>query len=167
MRHALAFLSAALLFTGCHKNTGESPDPPAGNASYRDAGDTTGSTGNSLAAPSDSGTQSPSGTKAQAGTQTPGGDRAAVEACVDRWLQEHNSTIRQRRGRRVAGGAPLFNEATGETRDRLGSRLSRASPTPRRPASPRARSKEFPSPPAPGGQASSRVRGFPRTRQVS
>lgn len=113
MRHALAFLSAALLFTGCHKNTGENPTPPAGDASYRDAGDT-GSTGNSLAAPADS------GTKAQAGTQTPGGDRAAVEACVDRWLQEHKmDQYGNAEGTMYAGGTPLFNEATGETRDRL------------------------------------------------
>jgi hypothetical protein len=120
MRHALAFLSAALLFTGCHKNTGENPNPPAGDASYRDAGDTTGSTGNSLAASSDSGTQAPGATKAQAGTQAPDGDRAAVEACVDRWLQEHKlDPYGNAEGTMYAGGTPLFNEATGETRDRL------------------------------------------------
>lgn len=119
MRHALAFLSAALLFTGCHKNTGENPTPPA-DASFRDAGDTTGSTGNTLTAPSGGGTQAPDANKAQAGTQTPGGDRAAVESCVDRWLQEHKlDQYGNAEGTMYAGGTPLFNEATGETRDRL------------------------------------------------
>jgi hypothetical protein len=123
MRHALAFLTAALLFTGCHKNTGENPTPPADDASYRDAGGTTGATGttgNSLAAPSGGGTQAPGATKAQAGTQTPGGDKAAVEACVDRWLQEHKlDPYGNAEGTMYAGGTPLFNEATGETHDRL------------------------------------------------
>lgn len=119
MRHALAFLSAALLFTGCHKNTGENP-PPQPDASYRDAGDTTGATGNTLSAPSGGGTQTPGNTQAQAGTQTPGGDKAAVESCVDRWLREHKmDQYGNAEGTMYAGGTPLFNEATGETRDRL------------------------------------------------
>jgi hypothetical protein len=114
MRHALAFLTAALLFTGCHKNTGESPQPPADNPAYRDAGGDTGSSGATLTAPSGGGTQ------AQAGTQSPGGDKAAVEACVDRWLQEHKlDRYGHPEGTMYAGGTPLFNEATGETRDRL------------------------------------------------
>jgi hypothetical protein len=119
MRHALAFLSAALLFTGCHKNTGENPTPPA-DASSHDAGDTTGTTDNTLSAPSGGGPRTPGGSQAQAAIRTPGGDKATVESCVDRWLQEHKlDQYGNAEGTMYAGGTPLFNEATGETRDRL------------------------------------------------
>ncbi|PTL85410.1 hypothetical protein [Vitiosangium sp. GDMCC 1.1324] len=112
MRHALAFLTAALLFTGCHKNTGESPTPPA---DARDSGQT-GSTESTLSATAPSG----GGDKAQAGTKAQTGGKAAVEACVDRWLQEHKlDNYGHPEGTMYAGGTPLFNEATGETRDRL------------------------------------------------
>ena len=112
MRHAPAFLTAALLFTGCHKNTGESPDATVDNPSYRDAGQS-GSTGANLIAPSVAG-PSDAGAKAQ------GGDRAAVEACVDHWLQDHKlDRYGHPEGTMYAGGTPLFNEATGESRDRL------------------------------------------------
>lgn len=109
MRHALAFLTTALLITGCHKNTGESPTPPA---DIRDSGQT----GSTLSAT----TPSSGGDKAQAGTTAPAGDRAAVESCVDRWLQAHKlDSYGNPEGTMYAGGTPLFNEATGETRDRL------------------------------------------------
>lgn len=114
MRHALALLTVALLAAGCHKNTGESPNPPVDNPSYRDAGQTggageTGSTGATLSGATPSG-----GAKAQ------GSGQAAVEACVDRWLQEHKlDQYGHPEGTMYAGGTPLFNEATGETRDRL------------------------------------------------
>jgi hypothetical protein len=105
MRHALALLAVALLATGCPKKTGE--NQPADNPSANDAGQT-GSSGASLTAPTDS------GPKAQ------GGDKAAVEACVDRWLQEHKlDSYGNAEGTMYAGGTPLFNEATGESRDRL------------------------------------------------
>lgn len=114
MRHALALITFALLATGCPKKTGESPNPPADNPSYRDAGQT-GSTGAALsgATPTDSGTT-------DSGTQAKGGSRAAVESCVDRWLQERKlDTYGHPEGTMYAGGTPLFNEATGESRDRL------------------------------------------------
>jgi hypothetical protein len=103
MRHALALLAVALLATGCPKKTGEKQ--PADNPAVNDAG----STGATLSAPADAG-----GPKGQ------GGDRAAVEACVDRWLQEHKlDSYGNAEGTMYAGGTPLFNEATGESRDRL------------------------------------------------
>ncbi|WNG58440.1 hypothetical protein F0U59_29600 [Archangium gephyra] len=105
MRHALALLAVALLATGCPKKTGE--NQPADNPAANDAGQT-GSSGASLTAPTDS------GTKVQGGTE------AAVEACVDRWLQEHKlDRYGNAEGTMYAGGTPLFNEATGESRDRL------------------------------------------------
>ncbi|WNG37511.1 hypothetical protein F0U60_30235 [Archangium minus] len=113
MRHALALITFALLTTGCPKKTGENPNPPADNPSYRDAG--TGSTGAGLsgATPTDSGAT-------DSGTQAQGGNRAAVESCVDRWLQERKlDTYGHPEGTMYAGGSPLFNEATGESRDRL------------------------------------------------
>ena len=102
MRHALALLAVALLATGCPKKTGE--NQPADNPSVNDAG----STGATLSAPAD------------AGPKGQGGDRAAVEACVDRWLQEHKlDRYGNAEDTMYAGGTPLFNEATGESRDRL------------------------------------------------
>lgn len=110
MRHALAFLTLAFLAAGCPKNTGETA-PPVDNPSYRDAGQ--------LPPPAtDSGTRATHGD--QTGTQAQGGDRAAVESCVDRWLQENKMDMfGHPEGTMYAGGSPLFNEATGESRDRL------------------------------------------------
>ncbi len=105
MRHALALLAVALLATGCPKKTGE--NQPADNPAVHDAG-STGSTGATLTAPTD------------AGPKGQGGAQAGVEACVDRWLQEHKlDRYGNAEGTMYAGGTPLFNEATGESRDRL------------------------------------------------
>ncbi|HYO52536.1 hypothetical protein [Archangium sp.] len=106
MRHALALLAVAFLVTGCPKKTGENQTM---DASTRDAGQTgTGSPEATPTAPTD------------AGAKTQGGDRAAVESCVDRWLQERKlDTYGHPEGTMYAGGSPLFNEATGESRDRL------------------------------------------------
>ncbi|HYO72667.1 MAG TPA: hypothetical protein VEU33_41990 [Archangium sp.] len=105
MRHALALLAVALLATGCPKKTGE--NQPADNPTANDAGQT-GSTGATLTAPTD------------AGPKGQGGPQASVEACVDRWLQEHKlDRYGNAEGTMYAGGTPLFNEATGESRDRL------------------------------------------------
>lgn len=102
MRPALALLAVALLATGCPKKTGE--NQPADNPSANDAGQT----GPTLTAPTD------------AGPKNQGGAQAGVEACVDRWLQEHKlDRYGNAEGTMYAGGTPLFNEATGESRDRL------------------------------------------------
>lgn len=110
MRHALALLAVALLAAGCPKKTGENQpaDNPSVNDAGQNAGQQTGSTGATLSAPAD------------AGPKGQGGDRATVEACVDRWLQEHKlDNYGNAEGTMYAGGTPLFNEATGESRDRL------------------------------------------------
>ncbi|HEX8441326.1 hypothetical protein [Archangium sp.] len=110
MRHALAFLTLALLVAGCPKKTGENGDGPVDNPSYRDAGPQTPPPATlSGATPDDAG-----------GTQKAQGGNAAVEACVDRWLKEHKlDSYGHAEGTMYAGGTPLFNEATGESRDRL------------------------------------------------
>ena len=95
MRHALILLAAACLTTGCPKKTAEAPAPKEQTTSTDAAQD--------------------AGSPAQ-----DGGSRAAQEACVDRWLQEHKlDRYGHPEGTMFAGGSPLFNEATGETRDRL------------------------------------------------
>ena len=117
MRHALALLTVAFLVAGCHKKTGENPDASVDNPATPDASQT-GQTGAGPSAPGDTaGKTQTGGTQAQA---PGGGDRAAVESCVDRWLQERKmDTYGHPEGTMYAGGSPLFNEATGESRDRL------------------------------------------------
>jgi len=112
MRHALAFLTLAFLVAGCPKKTGENGQGPVDNPSYRDAGQQTPPpTTISGATPDAAGGD----TKGQA--QAP---NSAVESCVDRWLTEHKlDRYGNAEGTMYAGGTPLFNEATGESRDRL------------------------------------------------
>ena len=102
--------SLSLLFTsGCRKSTGENPDLM--DASRMDSGTTESATGKAeggLREGADAGA-----TQALAG-------RESTEACVDRWLEEHKlDRYGHPEGTMYAGGTPLFNEATGETRDRL------------------------------------------------
>ncbi|QRN93315.1 hypothetical protein JRI60_29450 [Archangium violaceum] len=114
MRHALAFLTLALLVTGCPKKTGENPDGAVDNPSYRDGGQS-GDAGETASAGA-----ALSGATPTEGTQAQDGERATVEACVDRWLQAHKmDRYGHPEGTMYAGGTPLFNEATGETKDRL------------------------------------------------
>lgn len=119
MRHltrAFALLSAVLLTAGCPKKADDGPTGPVDNPSYRDAG--TGQTGGGL-------TDASSGdTGGGTGTQAMGADadakRQAILSCVDGWLQ--NKKLDQYghpEGTMYAGGSPLFNEATGESKDRL------------------------------------------------
>jgi hypothetical protein len=115
MRHALAFLAVALLAAGCPKKPGEAPNPPVENPSYRDAGGQTAAPDTGSGARVADGAPTP-----DSGTQAQGGDRAKVESCVDRWLQENKmDTFGHPEGTMYAGGSPLFNEATGESKDRL------------------------------------------------
>jgi len=106
MKNALSLLAALCLTTGCHKNTADAPPPPSPttpveNPSYRDAGQP--------AAPPD-----------DSGTRVQGGLPAAQEACVDQWLKERQlDRYGHPEGTMYAGGSPLFNEATGESQDRL------------------------------------------------
>lgn len=110
MRHALALFAVAFLVAGCPKKTGENNDGgPVTDPSYRDAGQQTPPPATlSGATPTED-----SGTQAQ-------GANADVTACVDRWLQEHKlDQYGHPEGTMYAGGTPLFNEATGESKDRL------------------------------------------------
>ena len=113
MRHALALLAVAFLVAGCPKKTGENNDAgPVDNPSYRDAGQ-------QETPPS----AEPSGTTPteDSGTQTQGlGANPTVESCVDRWLAANKmDRFGHPEGTMYAGGSPLFNEATGESKDRL------------------------------------------------
>ncbi|MET0405184.1 MAG: hypothetical protein ABW123_22410 [Cystobacter sp.] len=101
MRHALVLLAtAACLTAGCHKKTAEVPATPAAPPATQDSGQP-------LAA-------------GDSGTRVQGGPAAAREACVDLWLQEHKlDRFGHAEGTMYTGGTPLFNEATGESKDRL------------------------------------------------
>lgn len=91
---ALVFSLSLLFTTGCHKNTGASPDRTDPLASEH-----SGATGTSEGALKSADT---------------------VEACVDRWLESRAlDRYGHEQGTVYAGGTPLFNEATGESRDRM------------------------------------------------
>jgi hypothetical protein len=112
MRHALALLAVAFLVAGCPKKTGENNDAgPVDNPSYRDAGQQT------PAPTEDSGTTPTE----DSGTGTQGlGANPTAESCVDRWLAANKmDRFGHPEGTMYAGGSPLFNEATGESKDRL------------------------------------------------
>ncbi|XXF75046.1 hypothetical protein P2318_18415 [Myxococcaceae bacterium GXIMD 01537] len=94
---ALVFSLSLLFTTGCHKNTGESPD-----AATRGL------------------TDSAQGAVHQGGSEGGRGAPSTTESCVDRWLAEHKlDRYGNPADTMYAGGTPLFNEATGESRDRL------------------------------------------------
>lgn len=104
----LAFLiSACLLATGCMERRPSPPPPP-----------TSSSGGPSVP---DQGTSTP-GTEATARPppSSPSGEPSAQEeACLDRWLKDHNlDPYGNAAGTMYAGGTPLFNEQTGATTKR-------------------------------------------------
>jgi hypothetical protein len=132
----LVFSTALLLAVGCHKNTGEGPGPTdaASSADPRDAmeavkdaggpseGAQTGTSRDALAASDDAGTgDAGTATKDGAGRgKSSGGDRQTQEDCVDRWLKSKGlDSYGNAEGTMYAGGTPLFDERTGERRDRL------------------------------------------------
>jgi hypothetical protein len=120
MRHltrAFALLSAVLLSAGCPKKADDGPTGPVDNPSYRDAG--TGQTGGEL---SDGSSQGDTGgtTSGQAMGADADAKRQAVLSCVDGWLKTKKlDEYGNPEGTMYAGGSPLFNEATGESKDRL------------------------------------------------
>ncbi len=60
------------------------------------------------------------GSTAGAGSAKSASAAAAREACVDRWLASQKlDRYGSKQGTMYAGGTPLFDERTGETRDRL------------------------------------------------
>jgi hypothetical protein len=105
----LVFSLSLLLASGCRKSTGENPDPV--DATRMDSGTSEPATGKAEGAlkGSDGGA-----------TKEALGGKESTEACVDRWLKEHKlDQYGHPEGTMYAGGTPLFNEATGESRDRL------------------------------------------------
>ncbi len=106
----LVFSLTLLLSSGCRKNSGEAP-PPAD------------------AARMDSGTAEPATGKAEGAVRESSDEEGgkvtlrrneSIEKCVDRWLKANKlDRYGHPEGTMYAGGTPLFNEATGETRDRV------------------------------------------------
>jgi hypothetical protein len=108
LTRALTLLCVAFLFAGCPKN-GETRPEPVHPSDHREADPPPATI--SGAVPVDS---------SKTGPQAAGIGRAAVEACVDRWLEARElDMFGHPEGTMYAGGTPLFNEATGESRDRL------------------------------------------------
>jgi len=109
---ALVFSLSLLFTTGCHKNTGGSPDRVDPMAADRaDSGTTTASSEGGLMADKDGG---------PASERSAMGGARNLESCVDRWLEARKlDRYGHEAGTMYAGGTPLFNEATGETRDRM------------------------------------------------
>lgn len=107
LTRTLAILSALLLAAGCSKRVEESPARAAPAAPQGEAGtaaraEPTGTTTGALSGQEDEAT------------------RAAIESCVDAWLQSQKlDAYGNPEGTMYAGGTPLFNERTGEMTDRL------------------------------------------------
>ena len=118
MRLSLALLSLAVLTAGCHKNAEpQQPSGPVDNPSYRDAG--VDPDAGQAAPPTTDRPRQELGAPGSGGA-SPEGDKSALEACVDRWLEAHKmDRYGHAHGTMYPGGTPLFNEATGERRDRL------------------------------------------------
>ena len=145
LRHALAFSAVLLLASGCPKKGASVPDASAdtetGSTSQglADAGTvqataTGAEDGGTTFEPSgapvtpDAGSVKPpsrratadAGSNAEAGSAKSASATAAREACVDRWLASKNlDRYGSKQGTMYAGGSQLFDERTGETRDRL------------------------------------------------
>ncbi len=116
---ALALLSAALLFSGCPKN-GETRPEPVEDPSYRDAGQSTPPPSAVSGATPVNAPESAPESAPQAETEAQDANRATMENCVDRWLEARKMDMYGHpEGTMYAGGTPLFNEATGESTDRL------------------------------------------------
>lgn len=105
---ALVF-SLTLLFTACcHKSASKNPDAMASDS---------GATGSSQGTLQGGEAGSDAGPASERGAQ---GGASNLEPCVDRWLESKKlDRYGHEEGTMYAGGTPLFNEATGESRDRL------------------------------------------------
>lgn len=125
----LVFSTVLVLASGCRKNTGEAPGP--GDAAAAAPGDSgaapsedlqTGTSQGAVTAPEDAGSMDAgtpdAGTRAMA--PKTGASREAQEACLDKWLKANKlDKYGHAEGTMYAGGTPLFDERTGERRDRL------------------------------------------------
>jgi hypothetical protein len=143
---ALVLSFSLLLISGC-RSTGETRDKedastpssdsssagssstpsPTMNEALKAAKDTVNKGGEAGSGSTGAGTGSDKGTTAQkplaggstAATLSPA-ERQAQESCVDKWLTDKKmDRYGHPEGTMYAGGTPLFDERTGETRDRL------------------------------------------------
>jgi hypothetical protein len=132
---ALVLSFSLLLISGC-RSAGETrdaedastpssgssstPSPPINEALHaaketlnKDAGSESAGSGQGLT------TEKPSAGGSTAATLSPA-ERQAQESCVDKWLTEKKlDRYGNAEGTMYAGGTPLFDERTGESRDRL------------------------------------------------
>ncbi|WP_342381748.1 hypothetical protein NVS55_19280 [Myxococcus stipitatus] len=111
----LVFSTTLMLVLGCHKNTGENPGPTdSGQTPASAAPSSTTKTG------ADSGTTGSDASTLKDAAGEPARDQAALEACVDNWLKKHKlDAYGNTEGTMYAGGTPLFDERTGESKDRM------------------------------------------------
>ncbi|CAM3513023.1 hypothetical protein G4177_14040 [Corallococcus sp. ZKHCc1 1396] len=111
---ALVFSTLLSLAVGCHKNTGESPDAATQTGTAREELQAAPSPATAEAGTPDSGATAASSVDSGAS------DRLALESCVDGWLTSHRlDRYGSKEGTMYAGGTPLFDERTGESRDRM------------------------------------------------
>jgi hypothetical protein len=133
----LVFSTVLVLAAGCPKNTGEAPGPgdaaasaPEDSGAAPSEGAQTGTGQGAVMAPEDAGSAVDAGSLAgdagtsDAGTRAmapkTGASREAQEACLDQWLKAHKlDRYGHAEGTMYAGGTPLFDERTGESKDRL------------------------------------------------
>ena len=136
---ALVLSLSLLMISGC-RSSGETrgaedastpasagtPDDNTRTPLGQEAGGPTGDTQPTLTADSGAMKQD-SGTGMGSDSGTGGGkasgndaDRQTQESCIDKWAQNHKlDRYGNPEGTMYAGGSPLFDERTGETRDRL------------------------------------------------
>ncbi|RKG61317.1 hypothetical protein D7W79_41480 [Corallococcus exercitus] len=113
---ALVFSTLLSLAVGCHKNTGESPDAATQTGTVKEELQSDRDAAPAPTATAEAGTKDASAVTYDSGAS----DRLALEACVDGWLKSHNlDRYGSQKGTMYAGGTPLFDERTGETKDRL------------------------------------------------
>jgi hypothetical protein len=125
----LVFSTVLVLAAGCRKNTGEAPGPgdaaasaPEDSGAAPSDGMQTGTSRGAVTSTGDAGMADAGtpdgGTRAMA--PAGGASREAQEACVDKWLKANKlDKYGHDEGTMYAGGTPLFDERTGESRDRL------------------------------------------------
>ncbi len=136
---ALVLSFSLLLASGC-RSAGETKDPGdastptsegsmdasrgaldsgSGSTPTEGAQPTPGGAAGGTAAGSDPAMATPSGTGSDAAPISEEA-RAAVESCLDKWLNgKKMDRYGHPEGTMYMGGSPLFNEATGESKDRL------------------------------------------------